>query len=205
MGDSLSGAANPGDFMYAFLKGCIQLGAYPNLNWNIDPVPVDFAAQMIVSSMAHWRRFRPGNSTSDLSVTANPGSLFTFHVLAPNHTKLDSLFKMIASAHAPYETIARLGFAEWRTRLMQQLEEREASNQQQQVDENALKLFAPVFSLDLESQEDSHISCELTGEFWKEINLVYPNIDQQLIERYTRWLIEQKIWPAHPGRTAAVL
>ncbi|MGB0332282.1 MAG: thioester reductase domain-containing protein, partial [Planctomycetota bacterium] len=33
-GDSVTGAGNPGDFLSALMKGCIQLGLAPDLDWN---------------------------------------------------------------------------------------------------------------------------------------------------------------------------
>jgi thioester reductase-like protein len=47
-GDSRSGVANHDDFLAALMKGCIQLGHAPDLDWSIDVVPVEHAAAAIV-------------------------------------------------------------------------------------------------------------------------------------------------------------
>jgi thioester reductase-like protein len=47
-GDSATGASNPDDLISALVKGCIQMGAAPDLDWTFDAVPVDFAARAIV-------------------------------------------------------------------------------------------------------------------------------------------------------------
>ena len=47
-GHSRSGASNVDDLIAALLKGCIQLGAAPDLDWAFDAVPVDTAAEAIV-------------------------------------------------------------------------------------------------------------------------------------------------------------
>jgi thioester reductase-like protein len=43
-GDARHGRANPGDFLSALIKGCIELGAAPDLDWALDAVPVDHVA-----------------------------------------------------------------------------------------------------------------------------------------------------------------
>ncbi len=47
-GHSASGASNVDDLTAALLKGCIQMGAAPDLDWVFDAVPVDAAADAIV-------------------------------------------------------------------------------------------------------------------------------------------------------------
>ena len=47
-GHSASGASNVDDLTAALLKGCIQMGAAPDLDWVFDAVPVDTAADAIV-------------------------------------------------------------------------------------------------------------------------------------------------------------
>ena len=46
-GDSLSGIGNNEDFLARLIKGCIELGAAPDLAWRMDACPVDFAAAAI--------------------------------------------------------------------------------------------------------------------------------------------------------------
>lgn len=48
-GHSTSGASNVDDLIAALLKGCIQLGAAPDLDWAFDAVPVNTAANAIVA------------------------------------------------------------------------------------------------------------------------------------------------------------
>jgi len=51
-GDSTTGAGNPGDFLSALMKGCIQLGLAPDLDWNVDAVPVDHVAAALADRAA---------------------------------------------------------------------------------------------------------------------------------------------------------
>jgi len=47
-GDSRTGRSNNFDFVSRFIKGCIEMGTAPDLDWLLDCCPVDFAASSIV-------------------------------------------------------------------------------------------------------------------------------------------------------------
>jgi aminoglycoside/choline kinase family phosphotransferase len=47
-GDTGSGAGPTGDVLSALIKGCIQMGAAPDLDWVVDCCPVDYVAEAIV-------------------------------------------------------------------------------------------------------------------------------------------------------------
>ncbi len=47
-GDSASGISNADDLLSRFLRGCIDLGAAPDLDWAMDCVPVDHVADAMV-------------------------------------------------------------------------------------------------------------------------------------------------------------
>lgn len=48
-GDSVSGASNLDDLTAALVKGCIQMGTAPDLDWLFDAIPVDVAARAILA------------------------------------------------------------------------------------------------------------------------------------------------------------
>ena len=48
-GDSRTGAANVDDLISRLIKGCIQMGVAPDLDWAFDAVPADYAARAIVA------------------------------------------------------------------------------------------------------------------------------------------------------------
>lgn len=52
-GFSGSGASNTDDFLLRMLKGCAELGAYPNITNNVNAVPVDQVARVVVASALH--------------------------------------------------------------------------------------------------------------------------------------------------------
>lgn len=52
-GFSKTGASNTDDFLLRFLKGCAELGEYPDITNNINMVPVDHVARVVVATALH--------------------------------------------------------------------------------------------------------------------------------------------------------
>lgn len=52
-GFSQTGASNTDDFLLRFLKGCAELGSYPDITNNINMVPVDHVARVVVATALH--------------------------------------------------------------------------------------------------------------------------------------------------------
>lgn len=53
LGDSKTGVTNTDDFLIRMLKGCVQLGTRPNINNNVNMVPVDHVARTVVACAFH--------------------------------------------------------------------------------------------------------------------------------------------------------
>ncbi|HKX33033.1 MAG TPA: SDR family oxidoreductase, partial [Blastocatellia bacterium] len=47
-GDSRTGISNPDDFVCRYLRGCLQLGAMPDWDGEVNLVPVDYVSRAIV-------------------------------------------------------------------------------------------------------------------------------------------------------------
>lgn len=52
-GFSKNGNSNTDDFLLRMLKGCAELGAYPNITNNVNMVPVDHVARVVVATALH--------------------------------------------------------------------------------------------------------------------------------------------------------
>lgn len=52
-GFSQTGASNTDDFLLRFLKGCAELGQYPDISNTINMVPVDHVARVVVATALH--------------------------------------------------------------------------------------------------------------------------------------------------------
>lgn len=58
-GDGHTGASNADDLLSAMIRGCVEMGAAPDLDWSLDCCSVDYAADVMVSltcnSTAAWQ------------------------------------------------------------------------------------------------------------------------------------------------------
>lgn len=63
-----TGASNNDDFLLRMLKGCAELGAYPDINNNVNMVPVDHIARLTVASALH----SPESNVEVIHVTGHP-------------------------------------------------------------------------------------------------------------------------------------
>lgn len=52
-GDSFTGISNPDDLLWSMIRGCIQMGSAPDLDWALDCCPVDYVAESIVGLSRH--------------------------------------------------------------------------------------------------------------------------------------------------------
>lgn len=52
-GETSTGSSNTDDFLLRMLKGCAELGKYPNINNTINMVPVDHVARVVVAAALH--------------------------------------------------------------------------------------------------------------------------------------------------------
>lgn len=68
-GSSKTGASNTDDFLLRILKGCIEVGEYPDIRNPVNTVPVDHVARVVVSSALHPPK---AENLSVVQVTGHP-------------------------------------------------------------------------------------------------------------------------------------
>lgn len=68
-GFSKTGSSNTDDFLLRMLKGCAELGLYPNITNNVNMVPVDHVARVVVATALHPPQ---SNELSVAQVTGHP-------------------------------------------------------------------------------------------------------------------------------------
>ncbi|XP_046580237.1 linear gramicidin synthase subunit D-like [Haliotis rubra] len=99
-GDSLTGHWNPQDFTLLVLQACTKLGLAPEVNWNMEMTPVDFAAKVIVR------------------ITQNPSVMGkTFHVINTQPIKARWVFEWM---YGHGFTLKFVPFSEWRNAVLGQ-------------------------------------------------------------------------------------
>lgn len=153
---SLSGAFNPNDHVSLMIKGCVQLGAYPDLPMRVSGAPVDY----VVSAMVNLSR--------------RPESLGrVFHLVNRHDISWNNLIAWFAAKGYRME---RLPHEEWRQRLLTAIRLRQ---------ENALVGLAPLFSefvlslVRLPQFDDAATRAAL-----RPMMIACPGIDANILETY---------------------
>ena len=68
LGDITTGVSNTDDFLIRLLKGCIQIGAMPDIQNNINMASVNFVARLVIASALH----PPSKGVAVAQVSGNP-------------------------------------------------------------------------------------------------------------------------------------
>ncbi|NEQ95744.1 MAG: amino acid adenylation domain-containing protein [Cyanothece sp. SIO2G6] len=97
-GHSQTGICNPDDVIYRMIKGCIQIGSLPKLEFALDLNPCDYVSQAIVH------------------LSSQKDSLNqVFHLVNPQPISMATIFQYISTLGYPVEFI---DYASWRTQLV---------------------------------------------------------------------------------------
>jgi L-aminoadipate-semialdehyde dehydrogenase len=80
-GETNTGSSNTDDFLLRMLKGCAELGVYPNIHNTINMVPVDHVARVTVAGALHPPK---EDELAVIQVTGHPRVTFTQYVGALN-------------------------------------------------------------------------------------------------------------------------
>ena len=164
-GDSTTGASNVDDLTAALIKGCIQMGTAPDLDWLFDAVPVDTAARAIV----------------DISRAA-AGGVETYHLRhpRPRHWRECVLWTNVFGYDVRLER-----YDDWLRRLA-----REAT-----APEHPLHALRGFFGRQLSGRTvpeiyaehtRSTVDCTVARAREQAIGLVYPAFDAERLDSYFR-------------------
>ncbi|WP_366511397.1 thioester reductase domain-containing protein, partial [Moorena sp. SIO4A1] len=156
-GHSQTGFCNTEDLFSRMVKGCIQLGAVPNLEGVFsDIVPVDYVSKAIVN------------------ISQQKESLGkAFHMVNPNDIYVNEAFNMLCSWGYPIE---KMDYEKWRTKLICQAEN---SNK------NALYPLLPLFSEEFPvNAKMPRYDCKHTIHGLADTDIVCPSIDSKLLNTY---------------------
>ena len=168
MGSSQTGATNPNDFLSRSVKGCIQLGYYPDLaNFKNQVVTVDYASRAIVH----------------LSQQSNLVGQ-TFH-LAPWSASTDLAWNDLFEGISRYGySMEKMTYTHWKNKLNQQCQASQT---------NALYPLLPFLNEKVYKQEltilelyenTSDFDCQNTISGLKGSNISCPVVDMNLIQTY---------------------
>jgi thioester reductase-like protein len=159
VGHSQTGATNTQDLASRVLRGCYQLGVYPEQTISFNVVPVDYVGRAIVH------------------LAQQPATLGqVFHLTNPQPTQIADIIKWSGSLGAELQEVS---YPEWRTFLMQQAKQR--------LDNDLLPLL-PLFSSDRPEQVKRQVDCQHALHYLADSDIVCPAIDRDLIELYAAYL-----------------
>jgi thioester reductase-like protein len=157
-GDSTTGLANHSDFISALIKGCIQMSAAPDLDWNLDAVPVDFVAKAI----------------SRLALEQASKGLRVFHLAnpKPRHWR-----ELVLWMNLYGYTIRLMPYAEWLARF-ERIEKHDF----------ALRHLLPFFQRRLpqhyEEAVKRRVRHDWTSSALRKLGLSCPGLSTTLMDRY---------------------
>ncbi len=168
MGSSQTGATNPNDFLSRSIKGCIQLGYYPDLaNFKNQVVTVDYASRAIV------------HLSQQSSLVGQ-----TFH-LSPWSASTDLAWNDLFECINRYGySMEKLTYSHWTNKLNQQCQESQT---------NALYPLLPFLNEKVYKQEltilelyenTSDFDCQNTMSGLENSNISCPIVDMDLIYTY---------------------
>lgn len=170
-GHSQTGIGNTTDLIWAVLKGCIQLGSAPDLEWPINLVPVDYVSQAITYlSLQHER----------------PAETFHFF-----HTQTLYWNRLVQQARICGYPLRQLPFARWREEMLAELG--------RPATDNALHPFLPLlekWQADGAARapimfDDQQTQAGLTGSA-----ITRPGMDERLLETYLSHFVRCGFLPA---------
>ena len=79
-GHSRTGLTSLDDYFTRLIKGCVQLGAFPDLQWNCDLAPVDWMAHSIVALATQAPPLLPSSSLAEsLGCPLQPCAIYHLH------------------------------------------------------------------------------------------------------------------------------
>ncbi|MGM3307906.1 thioester reductase domain-containing protein [Anabaena sp. WFMT] len=170
-GDSKTGICNTHDFINLMIKGCLQMGYFPDVDYMLDMSPVDYVSKAVVYL-----------SRQETSIGK------AFHLQHPQPASLKSLVEWIRTFGFSLQMIP---YEQWQAELINNVTSQDNplytlrpfllerwSDEQITIPDLYLQARRPI------------ISCEKTLEALKGSSIVCPPIDSQLLITYTSYLMQ---------------
>ncbi|AKG23075.1 thioester reductase domain-containing protein [Calothrix sp. 336/3] len=170
-GDSTTGVCNTDDFINLAIKGCLQMGCFPDVDYMLDASPVDYVSKAIVHL-----------SLQKSSIGK------AFHLQHPEPVHFHKLFEWMQSFGYPIQIVS---YPEWQSLLINKLSSAENplytlrpfllerwSDEQLTIPDLYLQSRRPI------------ISCEETVKALAGSDIVCPPMDGNLFMTYSAFLLQ---------------
>jgi len=187
-GDSINGLSNLDDLVSALLKTCIHMGAAPDLDWLLDLLPVDFAAEAIIRLAL-------------MPNCENPG---VFHLANP---KSRHWRELILWMNLYGHSIQLVPYDQWLTLLKDDV---------RRTNDHPLRELLPFFAGRAPGQNEFYLpqlyeECrrrrvcfESTNEYLLKNDLQCPRLSTQLLDLYFESFVERSFLPRVHARNCQV-
>ena len=179
-GHSQTGVFNANDFLYRLIMGCVQLGSIPDAEMIQNIIPVDYASQAIVhlsKQQSSWGK--------------------AFHLVHPHPVSSKLFFEKLRSLGYP---IQKIPYEQWHAQLL---------NIAQNSPEHALYPLVSLLTKNNNSQAPTSDSvvlkfdCQNTLDGLKNTSITCPEIDDQLLNNYFSYLINNGFLAPPPVKETA--
>ncbi len=162
-GHSETGACNPDDMFYRFVRTCIQTGCFPEGLPDAEMTPVDTVANAIVH----------------LSMQENLSGK-CFHLFNPESVPVESLFR----AYPEKGTIRKVSLADWVKQVEKSLSEGSPL---------PIAPYVQMFKEDMSAPEKDEqgpvlINGEMTSDYLRKGGICYPRVTEKLLQTYFAFL-----------------
>ncbi|XP_074650108.1 uncharacterized protein LOC141905204 [Tubulanus polymorphus] len=169
-GDSKTAHWNPADFNLMMIKACLETGSAPQIDWQVEMTPVDFAAKAIVML------------TQNIMLSLGK----TFHIANDDPLHASWLFEWLM-AHGYKLQI--LPYTKWLENLRQHSKSKGDLSTLQRVLENLVT--DETFFANLSTYKNDNLRAVLS-----ELNMTYPATDPSLLANYFQKLSKHHVIPA---------
>jgi thioester reductase-like protein len=164
-GNSKTGFSNTDDFICLMLKGCIQMGSFPDLDYLLDMSPVDYVSQSIV-----YLSQQPETSGK------------AFNLQHPQPIQLNKIVKLLRFVGYKLNTIP---YQQWQADLKNTIQ---PNNPLFTLQPFLLEKRSPsqltIIELYLQQNRPAKISCQETLAALKGSGISCPPIDHKLLIKY---------------------
>jgi thioester reductase-like protein len=187
IGDSIHGRSNCDDFLSRFIKGCIEMGCAPELDWFMDCCPVDTVAQGIVTLS---RKRGVDNKVLRIFNFRNPGgrywnecilwiNLFGYPVrVIPYSLWIEELKRVSHTAGRPLRELAPF-FCKT-------------------ISDEPIAYLASLY----EERRNIRLSSNQTTRALESAGIAWPVLDAMMFDRFFRSYITSGFLPTAPNCTA---
>ncbi|WP_026732274.1 thioester reductase domain-containing protein [Fischerella sp. PCC 9605] len=170
-GDSQTGVCNTDDFINLVIKGCIQMGCFPDVDYMLDASPVDYVSKAIVYLSKQKESLGKA-----------------FHLQHPAPVPLSNLLEWMRSLGFSIQVIP---YQEWQTKLINDISS--ADNPLYTLRPFLLERWSEeqitIPDLYLQTRRPK-INCEATLNALAGSGIVCPPMDTQLFMTYSAFLIQ---------------